>query len=126
MLISCFTIFMYIISYKCFLRAYKLFTHTTGSLQWKHYFLEEHLFNYRAFAIYMSLDRKIIQCSSEFNNLPDDSGRKSKSRKPATVFSTTTSDDSPRKKRFVVNLVDTESEEQLTSDEPEDDEGPSP
>ena len=122
-LISSFMICMSRMSYKCLARAYKPYLYTykryshTGSAQWKNYSLEEHLFNYRAFANYAALDKKIIQDSSLFNQLPVDSGRKSKSRKPTTVFNTTTSDDSPRKKRFVVNLVDTESEDEVTEDE---------
>ena len=100
-------------SYKHNLISYKLYfiTHYTGSAQWNHYSVKEHLFNCRAFEQYMTLDRKIVQSSSEFNNLPSDSATKSKSRRASTAFSTT-SDESPVQKRFKYNKQpDTESDD---------------
>ena len=106
-------------SYKHNLISYKLnfITHHTGSAQWNHYSVQEHLFNCRAFDAYMNLDRRIIQSSSEFNNLPADSATKSKSRRASTAFSTT-SDDSPVQKRFKWNKQkhESESEEDGSSD----------
>ena len=106
-------------SFKHNLITYKLYfiTHHTGSAQWNHYSVKEHLFNCRAFEQYMTLDRQIIQSCSEFNNLPVDSGMKSKSRRASTAFSTT-SDESPVQKRFKFNnLHDTDSQDDTSSDD---------
>ena len=102
-----------------FSRAYKVSTHTPGSSHWKNYTLEEHQYNVRAFARYLTVDKQVIEASSVYNNLPQDlKVRKSRSRKAPTVF-TTTSDDSPRKKRFVVKL-DTSSDEDNSSQNEDD------
>ena len=75
------------------------------------------MFNCRAFEQYMTLDRKIVQSSSEFNNLPSDSATKSKSRRASTAFSTT-SDESPVQKRFKYNKQhDTESDDTSSDDD---------
>ena len=66
--------------------------------------MDEHLYNCRAFARYMALDKKVTESAPSFHELKNDSRKTSRTRKPPTVFNTTTSDDSPRKKRFVVNL----------------------
>ena len=52
----------------------------------------------------MTLDKEVIESSPSYNNLPSDSGKSSRTRKPSTVFSTT-SDENPKKKRFVFDLV---------------------
>ena len=67
--------------------------------------MAEHLYNVRAFARYMANDKVVIQSSPLFHDLPADSGRETRTRKPKTTFSTT-SDDNPKKKsRFDFNMM---------------------
>ena len=72
----------------------------TGSSQWKTYTMDEHLYNVRAFARYMANDEVVIWASPLFHDLPADSGRETRSRKPKTTFSTTSDDNPPKKSRF--------------------------
>ena len=61
----------------------------------------------RAFETYKKLDRKIIELSSVYQNLPNNTtARTGKSRKASTTFSTTSgSDATPRKRRYVVDMT---------------------
>ena len=72
----------------------------------------------RAFVTYKSLDRQIIELSSCYHNLPSEASvRTGRSRKTSLSFSTTSgSDVTPRKKRYVVDLT------AVTSDDDSDDE----
>ena len=56
---------------------------------------------------YKSLDRTIIELSSDYHNLPaNTTARTGRSRKASTTFSTTSgSDATPRKRRYVVDLT---------------------
>ena len=58
--------------------------------------------------IYKSLDRTIIELSSEYHNLPTTAtARTGRSRKASTSFSTTSgSDATPRKRRYVPPTID--------------------
>ena len=58
--------------------------------------------------LYTSLDRTIIELSSEYHNLPTTArARTGRSRKAKTSFSTTSgSDATPRKRRYVVPTID--------------------
>ena len=57
---------------------------------------------------YKSLDRTIIELSSEYHNLPTNTkARTGRSRKASTTFSTTSgSDATPRKRRYVPPTID--------------------
>ena len=61
----------------------------------------------RAFLTYKSLDRKIIELSSVYHNLPNNTtARTGRSRRASATFSTTSgSDATPRKRRYVVDLT---------------------
>ena len=56
---------------------------------------------------YKSLDRTIIELSSMYHDLPaNTTARTGRSRKASTTFSTTSgSDATPRKRRYVVDLT---------------------
>ena len=55
---------------------------------------------------YKSLDRSIIELSSVYHNLPNNTiARTGRSRKASTTFSTSGSDVTPRKRRYVVDLT---------------------
>ncbi len=70
---------------------------------------------------YKSLDRTIIELSSEYHNLPTNTtARTGRSRKASTTFSTTSgSDATPRKRRYVVDLTKVSDDDDYDDDEDE-------
>ena len=72
--------------------------------------------------IYKSLDRTIIELSSEYQNLPaTGNARTGRSRKASTSFSTSGSDATPRKRRYVptVDLTKVSDDDDYDDDEDE-------
>ena len=113
---KCFSVLVSCVSCKTYIDLIRIlpskcFYSLAGASQWKNYTREEHLYNVRAFARYMKVDRKVIEASSSFHDLPADSGKRSRTRQPATVFSTTSDDCPSKKNRFLFDLVSSDEDE---------------
>ena len=78
--------------------------------------MKEHLFNVRAFKSWENVERTIIHACPSYHDLPDDiTARASRTRTPAASFSTTSGSETPKKKRFIVTLDESDESSEETS-----------